>query len=119
MKILKNILYILAICLIALSIGYLAFSFTQFKDKGIDQDFYLESVYRTKNNDSAISFGNFENSIIRVDDVIYRISQVKYEKGMFELLDSVSQESYYFGIVDKNTLYSSSFNRYYYNIDLF
>ena len=122
MKRIKNILYLITLCLIATVIGYFVYSFTQFNDGSkIAQEVFKNGFYRTRETEDFISFGSFKNSVICVDDVYYFIDEVKYEKGIFTLTDydTDSEKVYVFSVVNEDIIYSSTFNTYFYNIDLF
>ncbi len=118
-KALKNVVYLLTICLVIFVAGYFVFSFTQFNDKGVKQEYFSKSFYRTRNNDGFISFGNFNNSVICVNDIYYFIKEVSYEDGIFTMSNRDNEEVYYVGVVEKDILFSSSFNKYFYNNTLF
>lgn len=119
MKKFKNIIYLLVICLITSVIGYFVYSYAQFnKGSSIAQETFRNGFYRTKNTKDFISFGSFKNSVLCVNDVYYFIDNVEYEKGIFTLRDNDSESIYLLSVIDENVLYSSNFNTYFYNIQL-
>lgn len=109
----------MTICLITSVIGYFVYSYTQFNNgANIAQDIFKRGFYRTKDTNSFISFGSFKNSVICVNDIYYFIDDVSYEKGIFTMLDNESESIYLIFVVDENIIYLSSFNVYFYNINL-
>ena len=118
MKILKNLLHLLLLVIILFTIGYFISSYTQFNGN-IEQEVFLHSFYRTKENNGFISFGSFKNTVLCYDDVYYFISDVEYDQGIFVLRNKDNEEIYKLGVIDKDTIYSSDFNIYFYNIKLF
>ena len=118
MKNIKKILYLTLIAVISLVIGYFITSYTQFNGS-IEQEVFKYGFYRTKDNNGFVSFGSFKNSVICFNDYYYFISNVEYDKGIFTLQNRDNEEIYKLGVVDENTIYSSDFNTYFYNITLF
>lgn len=98
--------------------GYFVISYINFNDKGIEQEYFLRSFYRTRNNDGFISFGNFTNAVICVDDIYYYVNEIRYENGIFSMFNRDNNEIYYIGTIEKDILFSSSFNRYFYNANI-
>lgn len=120
MKRFKNVAYITTSCFLASVIGFFVYSFTQFNNGStLTQETFINGFYRTKNTKDFLSFGSFKNSVICVNNVYYFVDVVKYEKGIFTLVDKEETEKVYlFSVVDENIIYSSSFNTYFYNIIL-
>lgn len=119
MKRLKNILYLMTICLKASVIGYFIYSYTQFNNgANIAQEAFKNGIYQTKDTNSFISFGSFKNSVICVSDIYYFIDDLSYEKGIFTMIDNDTETTYLIAIVDENIIYSSNLNVYFYNINL-
>lgn len=109
----------MTICLITSVIGYFVYSYTQFNNgSNIAQEAFKNGFYRTKDTNSFIAFGSFKNSVICVNDIYYFIDDVSYEKGIFTMLDNESESTYLISVVDEDIIYSSSFNVYFYNINL-
>ena len=118
MKRLKKILYLTTMALVILTIGYFVFSYTQI-NSNIKQEVFMHEFYRTKANNGFVSFGTFKNTVICYEDNYYFIDKVTYDKGIFTLENRDNEEIYKIGVIDKDTIYLSDFNTYFYNIKLF
>lgn len=116
MKKRKKILIISAILLIVTIIGYIAFSFTQINTKSFKEENYLFSIYKDKNNNSYIDFGNFENIEIFHKEILYEIDKISFKDGIFNLTDNETEKEFLIGIVDENTIYCSTMNEYLYKV---
>ena len=116
MKKIKNILYICTLCLITAVIGYFVYSYTQFNNgASITQESFVDSYYKARNKNSFISFGNFKNTTICFKDNYYYIDNVEYEKGIFTLTNN--EDVYLISVIDKDVIYISNFNTYFYNVN--
>ena len=118
MKTIKKILYLVIIAVVFITIGYFVSSYNQINTK-IKIDVFQYEFYRTKSEDGFISFGSFKNTVLCVNNNYYFISDVNYDNGIFLLKDKQQENTYYkLGVVNKDIIYSSDFNTYFYNISL-
>lgn len=118
MKTIKKLLYLIIIAVVFITIGYFVTSFTQFNGN-IEQEVFRNSFFRTKDESGFISFGSFKNTVLCVNGNYYFISDVNYDNGIFLLKDKNVEEAYYkIGVVSEDIIYSSDFNTYFYNINL-
>lgn len=118
MKTIKKILYLIIIAVVLITLGYFVTSFTQFKGN-IEQETFKNAFFRTKDESGFVSFGSFKNTVLCVNDNYYFISEVSYDNGIFILKDKNIEETYYkLGVVSEDIIYSSDFNTYFYNINL-
>lgn len=118
MKRLKKILYLTTMAVVILTIGYFVFAYSQI-NTGIKQEEFMHEFYRTKANNGFVSFGSFKNTVICYDDLYYFIDKVSYDKGIFTLENRDNEKIYKISVIDKDTIYLSDFNTYFFNIKLF
>lgn len=118
MKKVKKVLYIIMIGVILIIVGYFVTSYTQFKGN-IKQETFKNAFFRTKDESGFVSFGSFKNTVLCINNKYYYISDVIYDNGIFTFEDRDNEESYKIGVINKDMIYSSDFNTYFYNITLF
>ena len=114
MKRFKNIIYVLLILLVAIVIGYFVYCGFRF-DSSLSLESFRNGFYKASNERDFLSFGNFHNSVMCVDDLYYFIVDLQYEDGIFRL-STAEEETYYVAVIDEKTLYCSSFNLYFYQL---
>ena len=115
-KILK-IAYFALLAVVLLTIGYFITSCTQF-NRTLKQEAFINGYYQTKNTDDFISFGDFNNTVLCVDEQFYFINEVNYDKGIFTLVNNVNEKTFKVGVINKDVIYFLELNTYFYNIDL-
>ncbi len=118
MKLLKKVSYIALLAIVSLTIGYFVYCFTQINGS-VDQEVFKQQFFRTKDEKGFVSFGSFKNTVICYDDVYYFINDLTYDNGIFTLQNRDNEEVYKIVVIDEDTIYSSDFNSYFYNIILF
>lgn len=118
MKILKKALSIFLLIIIILVIGYFIFSFNLINSSFNEDDFKYQ-YFETKDEKGILSFGSFNNSVFLYNDDFYYIDEVLFDKGIISCNDHDNDEVFKFGVIDKNTLFSSNFNCYFFNTKIF
>lgn len=115
MKRLNKILYIFGLSLFCVFSGYFIHSCNRM-NANIDILVFKHQYFRTKDDRSFISFGSFKNTVLSIDERLIFITSLEYENGIFTMLDE--EKIYYFGVIDENTIYNSTYNLYFYNIEV-
>lgn len=112
MKKLKKILYLTTLFLVIFIIGYFVVSFINLNDKEISQEYFINQRFSALNSDDYIIFNNLENIFILYKDKYYFIDSFKYSENI--MIMTSEEEILYFIVIDENTIYSSTFNSYFY-----
>lgn len=112
MKKLKKILYLTTLCLVIFLIGYFVVSFINLNDKEISQEYFINQRFSALNSDDYIIFNNLENIFVLYKDKYYFIDSFEYSENI--MIMTSKEEILYFIVIDENTIYSSTFNSYFY-----
>ena len=115
MKTINKILYISAILIIILIIGYIAFSFTHISTN-IKQDYFTNLHFKASNNSDYIKFGDFKNTIICYEGIKYDMEEVTYDDGLFKMYDEDYEEEYLVAVIDSERIYLQNKNLYLYRV---
>ena len=115
MKLINKILYISAILVIILIIGYIAFSFTNISTN-IKQDYFVNTHFKATNNTEYIKFGDFTNTTLCYQGRIYDMEQVTYQDGIFKMIDEDYEEEYLVVVIDKERIYLQNKNLYLFRV---
>lgn len=115
MKTINKITYISAILLIIMIIGYIAFSFTQITTN-IENDYFINTYFKAKNNSDFIKFNELDNSVICYDGRLYNIEELIYSDGIFKMYDEETNEEFLVVVIDNERLYMQNKNLYLYRV---
>lgn len=115
MKSLKKVIYIVFLMLIVLVVGYILYSFSQFKSKpNIKIDSLIGETYRSKDGENYFYLVNEKNAVFYVNETYYHSQDLNFNNGIMRINDE-NEQIIKLAFLDTDHVYSSTFNMFFYN----
>lgn len=111
MKTFKNLLVVLCTIVVCVSAGYFVWSYFRIGDSATI-DSFVNTYYRSKDNQSLLSFGSMERISFIQGDYYYYFDSYQYEDSIFSF--DYKEKVYRVSVIQSDILYSYDFNTYLY-----